>query len=104
MKRIYVCSPYRGDTEANTARAVALCRAIALRGDAPLAPHLFLPQALDDGDPGERDAGTGAALAWLAVADEVLVAGHVSDGMRREIAAASTLGIPISFITEESAR
>ncbi len=97
MKRIYVCSPYRGDTEANVERAVALCREIALAGDAPLAPHLFLPQALDDRDDAQREIGIAAALAWLAVADEVLVAGGVTAGMRREIEAASILGLPIRF-------
>ncbi len=97
MKRVYVCSRYRGDVVANTARAVALCRAIALSGDAPLAPHLFLPRALDDAVADERRLGIAAELAWLDVADEVLVAGPVSEGMRREIAAASGIGIPIRF-------
>ena len=95
MKRIFICSPYAGDTAANVARAVALCREIALRGDAPLAVHLFLPRALNDGDAAERTAGMSAGLAWLAVADELLVAGPVSDGMLQEIEAASTLGIPV---------
>ena len=97
MKRVYVASPYRGDVEANVARAVALCREIALRGDSPLAPHLLLPQFLDDGVADERALGITAGLAWLAVADEVLVAGPVSEGMRVEIQAASALGVPVRF-------
>ncbi len=100
MKRIYVCSPYRSDVEANVARAVALCREIALRGDAPLAPHLYLPRVLDDADPPEREVGIAVALAWLAVSDEVLVVGCVTDGMRSEIQAASNSGIPIHFKEE----
>ena len=100
MKRIYLCSAYRSDVDANVARAVALCREIALRGDAPLAPHLYLPRVLDDGDARERDAGVATGLAWLEVADEVLVAGPVSDGMRREIARASELGVRVVFHEE----
>ena len=100
MKRIYICSAYAGDVEANVARAVTLCREIALRGDAPLAPHLYLPRVLDDGDPQEREAGITTAIAWLEVADEVLVAGPVSDGMRREIARASELGVRVVFHEE----
>jgi hypothetical protein len=98
VKRVYVCSPYRGDTQANVARAVALCREIALAGDAPLAVHAFLPEALDDADPEERALGQAVGLAWLAVADEVLVAGPLSEGMRREIEAATQMGIPVRFV------
>ncbi len=101
MKRVFVCSPYRGDVEANTARAVALCRAIALAGDAPFAPHLFLPRALDDGDADERRLGIAAGLSWLAVADEIVVAGPLSKGMRREIVAANEIGLPIRFLEGE---
>ncbi len=97
MKRVFVCTPFRGDVRGNTARAVALCREIALAGDAPFAPHLLLPQALDDAVGIEREIGMAAGLVWLAVADELLVAGPVTDGMRREIAAASELGLPIRF-------
>ena len=33
MKRIYVCTPHRGDVAANVALAVAVCRDVALRGE-----------------------------------------------------------------------
>lgn len=98
MKRVYVCSPLRGDVTAHHALAVAVCRAVALAGDAPLAPHLYLPQALDDEDDEERRIGTAAGLSWLEVADEVVVAGPLSAGMRREIEAASALGLPVRFL------
>lgn len=97
MKRIFVCSPYSGDVKANVALAVALCREVALRGDAPLAPHLYLPQALDDADPAERRLGMAAGVAWLQVADEIMIAGAISPGMHREIVAADQLGLPIRF-------
>jgi hypothetical protein len=101
VKRVYVCSPFRGDVAVNTAFALALCRAIVLRGDAPLAAHQLLPRALDDADPHERGLGVAAALAWLEVADELVVAGPVSEGMRAEIARASELGVPVRFHTED---
>lgn len=97
MRRVFICSPYRGDVSANVAFAMQICREVALAGDAPFAPHLLFPRWLDDEVPAEREAGITAGLAWLEVADELLVAGTVTDGMRREIEAASELGIPITF-------
>ncbi len=98
MKRVFVCSPLRGDVAANATVARAACREVARAGDAPLAPHLLYPTFLDDGDAAERALGIGAGLAWLAVADEVLVLGPPTDGMATEIAAAKAIGIPIRYV------
>ena len=100
MKRVFICSPYRGDVRANRALAQAVCRAVLLAGDAPFAPHLLYPGVLDDADSGERALGIGAGLSWLAVSDEVLVVGEPSEGMRQEIAAAETLGVPVRRLPE----
>lgn len=92
MKRVFVCSPYRGDVGANVERARRACRAVVAAGHAPLAPHLLMPQFLDDLAPVEREAGIAAGLAWLEVADEVWVFGEPSPGMRAEIDRARRLG------------
>jgi hypothetical protein len=97
MKRVFICSPYRGDVPANVALARAACAEVLRAGDAPFAPHLHYPALLDDGDAAERDTGLAAGRAWLAVADEVLVAGPVSDGMRQEIDDALARGIPVRY-------
>lgn len=57
---VYVCSPYAGDVEANTARARRYCRYVTDQGGIPLAPHLYLPQFLDEKT--ERDL----ALSWIS--------------------------------------
>jgi len=95
VKRVFVCSPFRGDVARNVVVARAACREVVLAGDAPFAPHLLYPEFLDDDVAAERALGIGAGLAWLAVADEILVVGEPTEGMRAEIAAAETLGIPI---------
>ena len=41
---VYVCSPYVGDTEKNTANVRRYCRFVVDKGSIPLAPHLFFPQ------------------------------------------------------------
>jgi len=100
VKRVFVCSPYRGDIRENRALAQAVCRDVLLAGDAPFAPHRLYPGVLDDADPSERALGIGAAISWLAVSDEVLVVGEPSEGMRQEIAAAETLGVPVRRMPE----
>jgi hypothetical protein len=95
LRRVFVCSAFRGDVARNVEVARAACRQVALEGDAPFAPHLLYPDFLDDGDAMERAFGIGSGLAWLAVADEILVVGEPTEGMRAEIAAAETLGLPI---------
>ena len=100
MKRIFVCSPFASEDDAlqaaNVERARAICREIALAGHAPFAPHLLLPQVLDDGVEAEREVGLRAGLAWLPVADELWVCGPgLSPGMVREIREAEQMGIRV---------
>ena len=97
MKRIFICSPYSGDIEANTARAIGYCQRVIAEGHAPLATHLFYPQMLDESNPVDRAKGIACGLAWLEVCDEMWVFGPVSNGMRQEILQADFAGIPIRY-------
>jgi len=64
--------------------------------DCPVCAH-ELAHVLDDGTDAERAIGLRCALALLAVCDELLVVGEVTDGVRAEIEAASDMGIPVRF-------
>ena len=97
MKRVFVCSAYRGDVTANVEVARAACREVLRQGDAPFAPHLLYPDVLDDDVPAERTLGMEAGRRWLAASHEVLVVGPVTAGMREEIATAEALGIPVRY-------
>ena len=61
MKRIFVCSPFRGATEharaANHDVAERACHYVIAQGHAPFAPHLFYPRFLRDADTLERECG-----------------------------------------------
>ncbi|MCG3134588.1 MAG: hypothetical protein HMLKMBBP_01902 [Planctomycetes bacterium] len=97
MKRVFVCSPYRGDVAANVEIARAACREVLRQGGAPFAPHLLYPDLLDDDVPAERALGIEAGRRWLAMSHEILVVGPVTAGMREEIATAEALGIPVRY-------
>lgn len=105
MKRIYVCSPFRGQTgsaveiDANVQHAREACKLVVEQGDCPIAPHLLFTQFLDDDVPSQREAGIRCGLALLATCDELYlwprVAGEISKGMAAEVEAAKAIGIPV---------
>ena len=97
MKRVFVCSPYKGDTVLNTKRALQYCREVVLQGHAPYAPHAYLPQALDDNNAGERILGMLAGVSFLEACQELwaFYDQEPSSGMQLEIDAAKNLRLVI---------
>lgn len=97
MKKVYICSPCRGDYEKNITKAQKYCREAALAGVLPIAPHVYLTQFLVDTVPAERELGLSLGLELLRGCDEVWVYGITapSAGMTAEIKLAQELGIPV---------
>lgn len=97
MKRplIFICSPYRGDVEANTQKARSYCRFAIRRVCIPFAPHLLFTQFLDDSIARERENGMAMGLSMLALCDELWAFGTPTAGMAAEIAEAERLKIPV---------
>ena len=93
MKAVFVSHAFSADPEGNVARVRLIARDIALQGDIPLAPHLFLPAIVDE--PTERRLAIALCRELVSLADEVRIFGEPSAGMLVEIAEAERLGIPI---------
>jgi len=94
--RVYIASPYKGDTETNVQNALRYCRFAVEQGYFPLAPHCYLPRFMDDDNPSERELALSFGLRLLNSCKELWVFGErISEGMRREIAEARKLGIHI---------
>jgi len=93
-RRVFICSPYKGDIEKNTAKAKELCAKAAEQGYAPIYPPLMYAQFLDESDKHQREMGIECGLTWLDVCDEIWVnsADGVSAGMQLEIDAAILVG------------
>ncbi len=98
MKKIFVCSAYRGDTETNTENAIKYCQDIIELGHLPIAPHLYITRLLDDEIPSKRERGLYLSLELLSICDEIWYYGEVTDGMEKELAYADTFGMPIRKI------
>lgn len=84
---IYICSPYMANTAKNIEYAIELTKAAVIAGYAPITPHLYLTQALDDENPEEREAGLSADAEILKCCKFILVGGRygISEGMKEEI-------------------
>lgn len=103
MKLIYICSPYRVTDDAilqrNIEYAKELTRGVLLRGNVPVATHLYMTQVLKDSVEAERNIGLAAGRGILCKCDEIFVGAKygISSGMKAEIELAKKNNIPVVF-------
>lgn len=98
MIRVFICSPYRGDIEANIAKAREYCRLAIQHGYLPIAPHLYFTQFLDEDIEEERNKGIDMGLNLMHSCHEVWVFGEPTEGMMRELTHAVHYNIPIKSV------
>ncbi len=98
-RRVYVCHPFANDPAANIERVRLISRQLLDDGLMPVAPHLYLPQLVDEDS--EREHALRLCLDLLATCDEVRVYGdRVTEGMERELREAKRLGLRAHFVRE----
>jgi hypothetical protein len=101
MKKAYICSPYRAKNEAELDRnieyAQQLTKAALIAGIAPITPHLYMTQCLNESIESQREIGLRAGMEILRNCDFVIagVSYGISKGMSAEIAEADRLGLDI---------
>ena len=106
MKKVYICSPYRAkdgaELDRNIDYAQQLTRQALEAGLAPITPHLYMTQCMDDKKPEERARGMAAGLTLLKGCDFVIagVKYGITEGMDREIHTANTLGIAVINVSQ----
>ena len=100
MRRVILESPF-GDVDANLTYARRCIRDCLERGEAPIASHLLFtqPGILRDEIPEERQLGIDAGLAWIAVADAMVlyIDRGVSPGMQNAMRIAQRSGLPVEL-------
>jgi len=84
-KKIFICSPLRGDIKENIKKAKKYSREVVLAGNIPIAPHIYFPQFLDDNNPQERNLGMTMGRELLSMCDEMWIYGDPTEGMSLEI-------------------
>lgn len=97
MKKVYICSPCRGDYENNIQRAKEYSRAAVEKGVIPVTPHIYLTQFMDDNVPEERELALKIGSELVLGCSELWAFGidHPSAGMAAEIELAKVHGIPV---------
>ena len=101
MTRVYICSPYRAADGAQLDRNIEYAQTLTKQaieaGLAPITPHLYMTQCLNEDKPEERAAGMAAGLTLLKSCDFVIVGIKygISEGMSAEIRAARQRGINV---------
>ena len=99
---VYICSPYAGDIDTNTANARRYSRYAVETGYIPLAPHLLFPQFLDDASFEERQLGLFFGNAIMSKCSEVWVFGErISPGMAEEIKRAKWKNYRLRYFTDD---
>lgn len=101
MKAVFICSRYKANSEEQRAVYRRYAQEMVLQaieeGAAPYAPHLYLPDILNDEDAMARRKGIWAGLEFLKRCDEMWLCTRygISSGMRFEIFDAQKYGIRI---------
>ena len=105
MKKVFICSPYRGNVEKNVECARKHARMAAICGYCPVASHLLFPQFLNDSDPDERILGISLGVELMKLCDEVWIFGSlISNGMAFELQKVRELGLPVRLYSNEGDR
>lgn len=73
MRKIYICSPYRAkdgaELDRNIDYAQQLTRQALEAGLAPITPHLYMTQCMDDKKPEERARAANYTAARATIAE-----------------------------------
>ena len=86
MKKVYICSPLRGDITGNIERAINYCKEAEEEDVLPIAPHIYFTRFMDDTIPEKRERAMKMGIELLDMCDELWIYGDtISEGMRAEI-------------------
>ena len=97
---VYICSPYAGDTEINAENARKYSRFAVENMAIPFAPHLLMPQYMDEGT--ERELALRMGIIFLSKCEQVWVFGEgITDGMAYEIKKAINMGKKVRYFTAD---
>lgn len=97
---VYICSPYSGDVEGNTGKAIRYSRFAVDQGAIPLTAHLLFPQFMSETK--ERDLALFMDMVLMGKCEELWVFGsEITSGMAAEIQKAKKRNMTTRYFTQE---
>ena len=96
IKVVYISHPFGADPRGNAERVRKICRWLAKQGYLPLAPHIYFPQFLEEAD--EREVAMDFCRGMIGLADELLVFGEPTAGMKMEMEEAERIGVRVVHV------
>lgn len=97
MKKIYICSPYKGNVVENVENAKRYSQWVCKLGYLPICVHIYLNEATGlCEEKGDREELLRLGREMVGLCDEIWVFGdRISRGMKQEIRHGRRLRIPI---------
>lgn len=100
--KIYVCSPYQGDTAKNIWYASASARFVLEAGYIPVAPHIYFTHFMLDEWASDRELAMEMNHQLLSECMELWCFGNkITEGMAKELKWAAELGIKVRKFSEK---
>lgn len=97
---VYICSPYAGDVEMNAENARRYSRFAVENMAIPFAPHLLMPQYMDEET--ERELALRMGIIFLSKCEQLWVFGErITVGMAYEIKKAVNMGKKVCYFTAD---
>lgn len=99
LDRVFICSPYRGNTKVNLDNAIRYCRMADVYSKLPIAPHVYFTRVFPDENAWhDRYIGMYWGKQLMADCKEIWIfCNELTEGMIEEIAEAKRLGIAMKF-------
>ena len=98
MDIVFICSPYKGNTEQNVEKAIGYCEMADIYGKLPIAPHVYFTRVF----PGDTWHGRFTGMLWgkvlMQYCNEIWIfCNELTEGMIEEITEAKKLGLKMKF-------
>ena len=96
---VYICAPYRGDTDKHVQDAIRYAEFAYQQGNLPITPHLLFP-FLDEEK--HREDAMAMDIIMLGKCQEVWVFGDcITNGMKEKLIVAKRRRQPIKYFNKE---
>ena len=102
MKKVFICSPYRGDTKKNLKNAIRHCRMADVNSMLPIAPHVYFTRVFPEEDWRARATGMIWGKDLMQYCSEIWIfCNELTEGMIEEISEAKKLWLHMKFYNEK---